>query len=129
MRSDSVGNGQLFLSQFSSDKIVHNSNCIGDSSEDDHFRRGVFELSLKHAEFGFERDEELIDWGIDVNWVVSSSSAAEDFSLKNVVLVDLLDDIRQIDEVLHLVVAAEVVEGSSRDDGDELENNEDVHGF
>ena len=96
VRSDGVGNSQIFLCQFSSDEIVHYSNCIGDSSEDDHFWGGVLKFSLKNAEFGFERDEKLIDGSINIDRVVSSSSAAEDFSLKNVVFVDLFDDIWQV---------------------------------
>lgn len=93
MGSNAAGNGEILFGEFSSDEIVHDSDCIGDGGEDDHFRGRVLKLSLNHAQVGLEIDEKLVDGSIDIDWVVSSASAAEHFSLQNIVFVDLLDNI------------------------------------
>ena len=93
MRSDAAGNSKVLFGEFSSDEIVHDSDCICNSCEDDHFRGRVLELSLNHAQVGLEIDEKLVDGSIDIDWVVSSASAAEYFSLQNIVFVNLLDNI------------------------------------
>ena len=93
VRSNAAGNGKILFGEFSSDEIVHDSDCIGDGSEDDHFRGCVLKLSLNHAELGLEIDEKLVDGSIDIDWVVSPASAAEYFSLQNIVFVNLLDNV------------------------------------
>lgn len=93
MRSNAARNGEVLFGEFSSDEVVHDSNCIGDRSKDHHFRRSVLEFSLNHAQVGLKIDKKLFDRRIDIDWVVSPTSAAEYFSFQNIVLVNLLDNV------------------------------------